>query len=299
MPTPRVLLASCAALPTSDCDEEGLVDALAAVGIAAQWAPWDDPDADFAAADLVVLRATWDYPLRRAEFLDWCARVPRLVNPAPVVAWNTDKAYLLDLALQGVAVVPTGLLPPGSGLPAGVASEGTPVVLKPAVGAGSRGAGLFHSAAAAAEHLALLHSAGHTAVLQPYQPEVARSGEAALVFLGGQYSHAFGKASMLGPDGGAPEDASGMFRTEHLSAATPDAAQRRLAESALDAVARRFGMPRSALPYGRVDLVTGTDGDPLLLELELVEPSLGFRHTDRAALDRFAAALRDAAVTSG
>src|SRR5699024_625736 len=96
--SPQVLLASCADLPSSDGDESGLVAALEALGLRAAWAPWDDAETDFAAADLVVLRATWDYPHRREEFLKWCESVPRLANPAHVARWNTDKAYLLDLA---------------------------------------------------------------------------------------------------------------------------------------------------------------------------------------------------------
>ena len=89
-----------------------MADVLAELGVAAEWVPWDDPDTDFTAADLVVLRATWDYAARREEFLKWCDSVPGLVNPAPVARWNTDKSYLVDLAAQGVPVVPTELVAP-------------------------------------------------------------------------------------------------------------------------------------------------------------------------------------------
>ncbi len=284
---PRVLLATCAALPSGDADDDGLVAALASVGVTAAWAPWDS--ATCAEADLVVLRSTWDYPERRGEFLDWCEQVPRLANAAPVVRWSTDKVYLRDLAARGVPVVPTRLLPPGSPLPPDVAAAPDGVVLKPAVGAGARGAGWFTGPTAAARHLAHLHDAGRTVVLQPFQPDVARSGEVAMVFLAGDYSHAFRKGSLLG----APEDSSGLFRTERLGSAAPDLAQRAVAEAALDAAASQLGVPRQALLYARVDVVTGVDGAPLLLELELAEPSLGFRHADPGAPARFAAAVRD------
>ncbi|MBE9373478.1 hypothetical protein IQ251_03350 [Saccharopolyspora sp. HNM0983] len=281
----QVLLASCAELPESNGDDTALPDALAAVGIRAEWAPWDDASAGFAAADLVVLRSTWDYAHRREEFLDWCSGIPALVNPADVVRWNTHKGYLADLAGAGVPVVPTSLVEVGR-QPSWPDRE---FVLKPAVGAGARGAARFAPDAldAARAHLDHLHAAGD-AVLQPYQADVDRSGETALVFLGGSYSHAFAKAPMLAPP------VPGFRTGEHLRPAEPDAALRRAAEDALDAVAGLRGIDRAELLYARVDLVRGADGAPLLLELELSEPSLGFRQTGPAAQLRFASAVRAA-----
>ncbi|GAA4848868.1 hypothetical protein GCM10025787_34460 [Saccharopolyspora rosea] len=286
----RVLLAGCACLPTSDGDDTPLADALAELGVAAEWVPWDDPDTDFTAADLVVLRATWDYAARREEFLKWCDSVPGLVNPAPVARWNTDKSYLVDLAAQGVPVVPTELVAPDAE-PTWPAGE---FVLKPSVGAGSRGAARFgpDQLDAARGHLAALHDRNQVAVLQPYQAAVDREGETALVFLGGHFSHAFSKGPMLSD--GSELDASGLFAGEKLAQARPAAALRRAAEDALDAAADFLGVDRTELLYARVDLVRGADGAPLLLELELTEPSLGFRHADPGALPRFASAVRAA-----
>ena len=64
---------------------------------------WDDPAADPAAFDLVVVRSTWNY-FALPEFLAWMKRaaVTRLANPADVMAWNCDKAYLFELAAAGV-----------------------------------------------------------------------------------------------------------------------------------------------------------------------------------------------------
>ena len=50
----------------------------------------------------MILRATWDYIDRLDEFLTWTARVRNLLNAPSVVAWNTDKRYLADLADAGV-----------------------------------------------------------------------------------------------------------------------------------------------------------------------------------------------------
>ncbi|KAA2261758.1 hypothetical protein F0L68_15185 [Solihabitans fulvus] len=286
---PRVLLVGCAHLPTGDGDDAMMPAALAELGVAAEWAVWDDGSVDFAAADLVVLRAPWDYPERRTEFLDWCESVPALVNAAPAVRWNTDKAYLVELADKGVPVVPTELVAPGepAAWPAGE------FVVKPAVGAGSQDVKRFtpDRLDEAAEHVALLHATGRTAVVQPYQAAVGEEGETALVFVAGAYTHAFVKGPMLRP--GAVIDNSGLYIAEQLRPEPePAADRRRLAEDTLDAACGVLGIRRTDLLYARVDVLQGADGRPLLLELEIAEPSLGFRQTDAAAPLRFASAIR-------
>jgi hypothetical protein len=277
------ILVGCAELPSGDGDDDAVVPALESLGFSVSWAAWDS-GAPFEDADAVILRATWDYASRRPEFLSWCESVPALYNPAPVVRWNTDKAYLTELLDAGLAVVPTVLVEPGDDarFPSG------DFVVKPSVGAGSRGAARFASGADAAAHLKALHADGHTALIQPYQSSVDTSGELALVYLGGFYSHAFSKAAMLG----STMDSSGLYLSEKLEAASPPADAVALAEDVLDAASALLGILRAELLYARVDVVRGADGKPLLLELELTEPSLGFRQTDPSAALRFASAVR-------
>jgi hypothetical protein len=168
----RIALATCSAFPDGDEDFPALVSALAALDAEAVPAVWDDGGVDWGSFDLTVIRSTWDYPLRYAEFLAWTRRVPRLANPAPLVAWNTTKTYLRDLAGAGVPVVPTRWYEPGDG---GNGQFEPPAaadyVVKPAVGAGSRDVGRFRAGAddgAAARHLAGLLAAGRTVMVQPY-----------------------------------------------------------------------------------------------------------------------------------
>ncbi|RSM80185.1 hypothetical protein DL991_11315 [Amycolatopsis sp. WAC 01375] len=279
------IFVACSALPEGDGDEHAVPEALADLGFKTRWAAWDDTTVDFGAADIVVLRATWDYAERRDEFLSWTESVPTLANAAEVVRWNTDKSYLAELGDAGVAVVPTTLIAPDDPAPRWPKGE---FVLKPAVGAGSRGAGRFTAGDAAAAHLAGLQADGNTVLLQPYQSSVDSDGEIALVYFGGVYSHAFSKAAMLGRE----LDESGLYVTEKLAPVQPAPGFRALAEDALDATAALLGILRAELLYARVDLVAGPDGRPLLLELELVEPSLGFRQTEAAAAWRFASAVR-------
>jgi hypothetical protein len=283
--TARVALVTCAQLPALDPDDRLLTPALAAAGLVATPAVWDDPTVDWAAFDLAVLRSTWDYARRRTEFVRWAASVPRLANPVPVVAWNTDKRYLRELAAAGAPVVPTTWVEPGDGWVRPAAGE---VVIKPAVSGGGVDAGRYdltdpEQRDLAAAHVARLQEAGRLVMVQPYLAAVDRHGESALLWIGGRYSHAVRKGPLLtGPDVGV----DGLYRAEEISVREPSAAERAVAERVLAALPFEL----DDLLYARVDLVPGPDGTPTLLELELAEPSL-FLGTSPGAAERLAAAI--------
>jgi hypothetical protein len=288
---PDVVLATCADLPDGDEDGAALVSALADVGIAADWRVWSDP-AQRWDESLVVIRSTWDYTLDRASFLEWARSLSELANPAHVLEWNSDKTYLRDLAAAGIAIVPTDFAAPGERvrLPHDVE-----FVVKPSVGAGSKGAGRFAAGAhvPAAVHVAALHDAGRVVLVQPYVSGVDVSGEAALVYVGGRFSHAVTKGAML-PHGAVndldPGFSRSLFVEERIAARAPGADELAVGGQVLDFVRERFGL----VPlYARVDLLPG-DGGPVLVELELTEPSLFLGYADGAAL-RFAAAIADRA----
>jgi hypothetical protein len=279
---PHVVFAGCRALVEGDGDDAGLVGALRSRGLHARWLSWDDPETE--RADLVVMRATWDYIDRLDEFLSWSRRVPNLLNAPDVVSWNTDKRYLADLAAAGVPTVPSQFFAPGEQ----VTVDDGEVVVKPAVGAGSVGAQRFTDLDAAREHAATLQDAGRTVLVQPYDPRIA-DGETAMVFLAGKQSHAFTKGPILPPPGHRPEfDDSGTYAEESLRSADPDFELWDLGHAALAAAGAHLGIAPSEFLYARVDVIGGAR-DPRLLELELVEPSLGWRQIgegDRARQQR-------------
>jgi hypothetical protein len=275
---PRIVLAGCPALPAGDGDDAGLVDALRGHGLHARWLSWDDPDV--LDADLVILRATWDYIERLDEFLAWTRRVRHLLNAPEVVAWNTDKRYLADLARRGVPTVPSRFFDPGEP----VELPGGEVVVKPAVGVGSFGARRFRDQGAARGHAAALHDAGRRVLVQAYDARVER-GETALVFLGGRASHAFTKAPILPADGQPVFDETGTYAEESLSPADPPFEVWDVGHAALAAAAAELGIGADELLYARVDVIGGPE-DPRLLELELVEPSLGWRQLAADTRDR-------------
>ena len=183
---PNVALATSAEIPEGDEDFEPLIAALAAEGVVAEAAVWDDPAVDWPRFDLVLPRATWDYAERRDEFLAWAAAMRWVLNPLEVLEWNTDKErYLTDLAARGVPVVPTEFVAPGAQLE----QPDGPFVVKPAISAGGRNSARFDpaDAEAARELVARIHAAGRTAMVQPFLGE---DEETALVYIDGAYSHA-------------------------------------------------------------------------------------------------------------
>ena len=282
---------TCREHPGGDEDAPLLLAACAAAGLDAEWRVWDDAAVHWASYDLVVVRSPWDYPPRRDDFTAWAASVPRLANPADVIRWNTDKTYLRDLAAAGVPVVPTRHLAPGDE-PAWPA-DWTEVVVKPAVSAGARDTARYGPAEAdrARAHAAGLLGAGRAVLVQPYLAAVDEAGETAVVHLGGAYSHGLGKRALLVP--GAPAEIDALWRPEEITPREPSAAERALAERTLAAVP---GGPERLL-YARVDLLPGPAGEPLVIEVELTEPSL-FLTAVPAAADTAAAAIRAAVRTA-
>lgn len=282
-----VLIATCAELPFGDDDGVALLEALSLLDVRARWQVWDDPVANWA-DHLVVVRSTWDYSRDRDAFLAWAAQVPRIENPAAVLGWNSDKTYLRDVAEAGLPVVATTFVAPGETACFPTTGE---FVLKPSVGAGSMGVGRFDAtdAANANSHLAALHDAGRVALVQPYLDEVDVAGETALVYFDGTYSHAIRKGAMLAPQTTTPLDRlapSTLYAFEHIEAREPSAAELAVGEQAMTIVRARLG---TDLLYARVDLLP-TLGGPVLVELELTEPSLFLSYADGAA-DRLAAAI--------
>ena len=291
----RVALATCAAFADLDADDRLLLEPLRALGIEPMAAVWDDASIDWASFDAVVIRSTWDYAERRDEFLDWVARASALtqvLNPLPVVRWSTDKHYLNDLADAGVPVVPTSFIEPGDAdwtFP----SDYDEFVVKPAISAGSRDTMRYTHAshATANAHVQRLLDDQRSVMIQPYLPSVDTTAETALLFFDGAFSHAIRKGPLLqaGVEG---EKVEGLFIQEQIDPRTATQAQREVAEAAL-AVAAECALPPGAgdLLYARVDLIDDNDGNPVVLELELVEPSV-FLATDRDAAHRCARALR-------
>ena len=256
----RVLLATSADLPQGEPGAGVLDAALRARGLDASWARWDDPAVDWADADLVAVRSTWDYVTRHAEFLDWAASLDqaRLLNGADVFAWNHDKRYLLDL--DGLRSVPTAWVTSATQLVAAVDGLGTAVV-KPAVGAG--GEGLVVLQAGLEEDQAAPHVELGAVVVQPLVESIHTHGEVSVFVIDGRLTQRFDKHPGEG-DVRVNEEHGGRVEAVSMGGVGD------LALQAYDSMTERFGRP---MDYLRVDLLQW-DGDWVVSELELIEPGL-------------------------
>jgi hypothetical protein len=297
MTQPRIALATCSTFPDLDADDAPVLPALAERGIDAVAAVWDDPQVDWSAFDLVVIRDTWDYSPRREEFLAWAASLPAVANPVEVLTWNTDKTYLRDLQAAGLPTVPTIWLDPARNLTSRAVHTRFPAigdfVVKPTVSAGAKDTGRYNANEADQRGLAIVHArdllrGGRPVMVQPYLSRVDTAGETALVYIDGQFSHAVRKGPLLeGPYRGV----EGLFKEEEMAARDASAEERAVADRVVAALADVVpGAGDGPLLYTRVDLLPGPDGDPVLLEVELTEPSLFLSLAD-GALDRFADAI--------
>lgn len=251
-----VLLVTCSALPDGEIGGSLLVEELAARGVSASWAAWDDPQVDWGSARLVAVRSPWDYELRRDEFLSWARSVEvvtSLVNTARVLEWNTDKVYLLDLVTSGLPVVPTVSADDHAGLATAVASFETAVV-KPRVGAGGRGVALGG-----------LDPGLGPWVVQPLVTSISTEGETSVFVFGGEPVSAVRKLPAQG-EIRVHEEYGGRSVT---AAVTEEAGL--LARRTVAVAERLLG---GALPYARVDLMRLDDGTLAVSELEVTEPGL-------------------------
>ena len=237
-------------------------DALRKRGVEVDAVPWTG-SRDLSDYDLVLPLVVWGYHLQYQEWQRFLDRIEAeqlpVMNPARLLRWNSDKAYLKELAGKGISTVETIEVESLDDveLAAAAARLGTEeLVVKPPVSASATGT---HRIRAGEEIPA--EERGRRMMIQPFLPSIATEGEYALIFFDGAYSHTVVKRPK-----------SGDFRVQpHLGGSTepsdPPSGAVELAQAALAAA------PAEAT-YARVDIVRGRDGELLIMELELIEPAL-------------------------
>ena len=290
----KIALASCSNLPGWEVDDAPFHRSLEARGVAISHPVWDDPAVDWSRFDACLIRTTWDYMEKQEAYVRWAEQVARQIpffNPPEIIRWNTEKTYLRDLAAQGVPIAPTVFLEQGRAVDVGslMESEGwTQGFIKPVVGATARETLRFTADEPGLEiaqaHLGRLLDS-EAMMLQPYLKSVEQVGELSALFLGGQFSHAVRKVPQLG-DYRVQDDFGAKDFPVDLTSVQMD-----LAHSIVELASERS--PTGELLYARVDWLTDDEGQLVLTELELVEPSLFFRHGPKAG-DQLADALLSA-----
>ena len=267
---------------------------LAELGWQCEWLPWRRADVAWADYTAVYIAAPWDYPADPGAFLQVLADIDAspavLVNDLSLVRWNLSKTYLRDLEERGALIVPSRWsdeLPPDflnhGGLESVFAEYGERIIIKPVINTNATDTFLLTRPVDADVQSRLQQTfRGRAYVVQPFIDNIRSEGEFSLFHIGAHYSHAIRKVPR-----------SGDFRVqeEHGAAITaiePGSALRQVADEVVGLV-----NPRPV--YCRSDFVRGSDGRFLLMELELIEPSMYLRmHSEAPA--RFARAF-DSYVT--
>ncbi|WP_248488526.1 RimK family alpha-L-glutamate ligase [Tsukamurella sp. PLM1] len=281
--TYRIALATSAAQPDLDDRGQEILAALRAAGHEAEAAVWTDSAVDWEAFDAVVIAGAWDYAQRYDDFLGWAWRAAAqtlVLNPEPLVRWYADKRYLADYASEGLPMVPAQFITVHD---ATLDHDYLDVdhVVRPSISGGLAEAFRFGPADADASRAKLeeIKASGSSVMVFPYAGEV---GSISLVYIGGEYSHAFGRDLAAEVNGDPAEGRP----AEVLTDAEPTDAERALADAALKPID-----PANPPLYVRVDLVRTPAGDPLILEVQVVQPDL---HLER--IDGGAAKFADAVV---
>ena len=288
---PRVALASCRSLPPWERDDAPLLAELQRRGVEVDCPHWDDPLVEWGSYDLVIPRTTWDYQERPRAFCDWLSlvdRVSALAHPLALIEWNLNKRYLQDLEALGVPTPPTCWLeqvrssadaPRAEELKALCEERGwRHAFLKPTVAANAWGTLRFDAQDSESLELASTHLSAlltqRSFILQPYNHRVETEGEFSMIFFGERFSHGVQKVPRTG-DYRVQDDHGATDQPWSPPAEWIEAGERLLKS-----------LPHRSL-YARVDSLKGQSDGPQLIELEVIEPSLFFRH-DPDAPARFA-----------
>ncbi|HEY0673794.1 MAG TPA: hypothetical protein VGD27_16060 [Longimicrobiales bacterium] len=279
----RIALATAAHLPHGSEDDQVLIAAMQARGMQPVPVIWD-ADARWSDFDAVILRSIWDYHLKYARFLEWlnaldAAGVP-VHNSTPLVRWNADKRYMIELEQRGVRITPTWLVPRSDQV--GLAdicaqTRWQRLVIKPTVASTGYETWMTDAPVTGEANDAFEKQKARMDVLVQEFASGVHAGEISLVFLGGRYSHAVIKRA-----------AGSEFRVhvEHggtVESIEPGNALIGWAEDVIATIDEPW-------TYARVDAVNDDRG-PMLMELELLDPELFFKHHPPAA-ERMIAALR-------
>jgi glutathione synthase/RimK-type ligase-like ATP-grasp enzyme len=257
--------------------------ALDGVGIHTTPTPWTahiNDSAELKKYAHVLPLLTWGYHHDHARWLQACATWQRdgvaMSNPAQVLAWNSDKRYLQQLAAQGVAIPPTTWTtqPTQTQLECAFNQTGADeLIVKPCVSGGAWKTRRVRRGDVVEE------TSNVEMLIQPYLPTIESEGETSLLYFSGRLSHVVNKRPVPG-DFRVQEEFGGLYTL----LTSPPAGAVALAEQVLASISE-------PLLYARIDTVPDADGRWLLMEAELIEPDF-YLGVDPVRGGGFAQALR-------
>jgi glutathione synthase/RimK-type ligase-like ATP-grasp enzyme len=274
----RLALLTCSNLPLWEQDDRFLHQALDIADIEWSLIPWDASE-DWTQYDAALIRTTWDYVNRVGEFestLSSISRQTRLLNPIEVVRWNLRKTYLRVLSERGIPIAPTIWIDSVVDLSdLMILNRWERGFLKPIVGASASDTRRFtrQEVAVVQDWLDTHLQQGQSFMLQPYIDTVETIGEVSLIYFGRVFSHVVQKIPVSGDyrvqdDYGARDCAQAIDDYPHLL---------EISQHVLEVLHAQF----DDLLVSRLDFLLMPNGQAVVNEVELIEPSLFFRHAPR------------------
>jgi glutathione synthase/RimK-type ligase-like ATP-grasp enzyme len=261
-------------------------EALRAAGAEVEAVAWTGVG-DVSSFDLVLPLIVWGYHL---DYSRWLALLDRaeaeawpMINPPTLLRWNSDKAYLAELAELGVPTVPTLAVESCCDADLEEARRrfgSESLVIKPPVSASATGTHRLEPKDDLPED-----SRRRPMIIQPMIEEIGKTGEFSLLLFDGELSHSVLKR---------PHPGDFRVQPHHGGVTMPCTAPpgaEQLAKQALAAA------PAKAT-YARVDIVPDDEGTLRIMELELIEPALFLDYAPGSTAAFTNAILRSAQIAT-
>ncbi len=241
-------------------------EALRAAGLEVEPLAWTEAQ-DLGGYDAVLPLVVWGYHFRFDEWLALLDRMegagtPPMINPPALLRWNSDKAYLEQLAAAGVATVPSRAVATldEAALADARSDFGEELVIKPLVSAAADGTHRLGRADPLPDA-----ARGQRMLVQPYMPSIAATGEYSLILFDGVFSHSIVKRPKPGD-----------FRVQpHLGGSDMPCDP---PPGAIDLAGAALAAAPTPATYARLDMIVDQEGTLRIMELELIEPALFLHH---------------------
>jgi len=258
--------------------EDGLLmDGLEKLNLKTIKKDWNDHNFNWSSTKSAIFRSTWDYFDQFSNFRNWLDIVKDqcfLINPYNQINWNLDKHYLLDLQKKDLPIVESVFVSKKSQLDLENISKSKNwknIVVKPTIsGAARHTYHLKNNEIKKFQNKWLSLTNNEDFMVQEFQKNILSSGEIAVMLFGGKYSHSVLKKAKKG-DFRVQDDFGGS-----VEKIIPSLEIIELAEKTVKSLKT---MPL----YARVDIIFDNGSNPVISELELIEPELWFRFKEESA----------------
>ena len=258
--------------------EDGLViDGLEKLNLRTIKKDWNDTNFNWSSTKSAIFRSTWDYFDQFSNFRNWLELVKEqcyLINPYEQINWNLDKHYLLDLQKLDLPIVESVFVSKKTQLNLETISKSKnwkDIVIKPTIsGAARHTYHLKNDEIKKFQYKWLSLTNNEDFMVQEFQKNILSTGEIAVMLFGGEYSHSVLKKAKKG-DFRVQDDFGGSVEIINPSL--------EIIELAEKTVKSLKTMPL----YARVDIIFDNGSNPVISELELIEPELWFRFKEESA----------------